>query len=172
MSAVVVVPYSPHWPAAFQQVQAALLAVFAGQPVVVEHIGSTAVPGLAAKPVIDVLLGAPALAVVESRLVALADAGFVYRPAYERELPDRRYFVRAAPRSLRVHLHAVEAGGRLWCAQLAFRDLLRSDAALRAGYQALKLRLAAVHAADKALYTAAKAPFIERALALHAGRRP
>jgi GrpB-like predicted nucleotidyltransferase (UPF0157 family) len=169
MAAVIVVPYAPEWPDRFAAVRADLLAVFAGSTVVVEHIGSTAVPGLAAKPVIDVVLGAPSLALVESRTSALADAGFVYRPEYERDLQDRRYFVRAGAPLPRVHLHAVVHGSRIWQAHLAFRDCLRADPALRAEYQALKLRLAVEHADDKAHYTAAKAPFIARVLARRHG---
>lgn len=165
MPAPFISPYSPDWPNIFEALREELLAVFAGSPVVVEHIGSTSVPGLSAKPVIDVLLGARSLREIESRLPALAAADYVYRPEHEQALPHRRYFTRTPASGLRVHLHAVALESGLWRAHLRFRDALRADAALRSEYQALKLRLATEHANDKTLYTAAKGPFIERVLA-------
>ena len=165
MSAVVVSPYSPEWPQLFHVLRERLLPVFASQAIVIEHIGSTAVPGLAAKPVIDMLLGAAALADVESKIGALDGLGFTYIPKYERELPMRRYFVSASAIPLRVHLHAIELDSPLWQQHLMFRDALRADAGLRARYQSLKLGLANTFAGDKAAYTAAKSPFIQSMLA-------
>ena len=165
MSTVVISPYSAEWPDCFRAVREELLSVFAPIEVAVEHIGSTAVPGLAAKPVIDVLLGARALADVESRIEPLGEHGYSYVQKYERELPMRRYFVKPAATSLRVHLHAVELGSLLWQEHLAFRDALRTDATLSSRYQSLKLRLAEEFAADKSAYTVAKGPFIRSVLA-------
>ena len=165
MASVVVADYSPDWPAQFERLRGALLDRFADVAIDVQHIGSTSVPGLAAKPVLDLLLGAPTLADIEAKRDALAAFGFEYVPKYERELPDRRYFVRAAGDSLlRAHLHGVIAGGTLWREHLRFRDALRTDDALRDRYQALKRDLAARHVHDKAAYTDAKAPFIRAVL--------
>lgn len=156
--------HQPAWPSQFADV-AALLHPVLGPAMAIEHIGSTAVPGLCAKPVLDVLLGADALQAFDSRVESLAQLGFVYRPAYEDEVPDRRYFVRAADGALpRVHAHGVVRGGPLWRSHLQFRDLLRADAAVRETYAALKRQLAQMHADDKAAYTLAKAPFIRQAL--------
>lgn len=168
MSAVDLVPYSAAWPAAFQAIEGELRTAFAPACVAIEHIGSTAVDGLVAKPVIDVLLGAGSLEAVEQRIVALAALGYAYRPAYEKQIPGRRYFVRSRAGELRVHLHALVQDAPLWRSHLAFRDALREDPALRAAYQTLKRRLASEHADDTARYTAAKAPFVQRVLA---GRR-
>ena len=144
----------------FSAVRAELLVVFAPLDVAVEHIGSTAVPGLLAKPVLDVLLGAPTLAHIETRIPALQQLAYLYVNKYEREIPTRRYFVKSDPGSLRVHLHAVESGSLLWCEHLTFRNALRADPDLRVRYAELKLRLATEFAHDKSAYTAAKAPFI------------
>ena len=169
MSTVVISPYADQWPAAFASVKEELHAAFAPVDVVVEHIGSTAVPGLVAKPVIDVLLGARALADVEEKIEMLARQGYAYIDKYERDLPMRRYFVKSNVHNLRVHLHAVELGSQFWRNHLTFRDALRADPGLAAGYAALKLRLAVEFANDKSAYTAAKAPFIQSALSiLHA----
>jgi GrpB-like predicted nucleotidyltransferase (UPF0157 family) len=165
MPTVVLTPYSPDWPTQFHAICEELLSAFAPTPVTIEHIGSTSVPGLAAKPVIDVLLGAHSLADIESKIKPLNKIGYSYVPKYEREISVRRYFVKASATSLRVHLHAVELGSRLWQEHLAFRDRLRVDADLCAQYQALKLRLAEEFADDKSAYTTAKSPFIQAVLA-------
>jgi GrpB-like predicted nucleotidyltransferase (UPF0157 family) len=164
MPAVEILPYSDAWPEHFRVVRDELRAACAPTPVTVEHTGSTSVPGLAAKPVIDVLLGVSTLRDVESRIASLGDLGYNYVQKYERELPMRRYFVRAEGATPRVHVHAVEIESNFWWEQLAFRDRLRHDSTLRAQYQSLKLQLAAQFADDKAAYTAAKGPFIQAML--------
>lgn len=161
-----IAPSSAEWPRLFLAHRDALHDAFAPVGVDIEHIGSTSVPGLAAKPVIDILVGAASLAEIESRILALVAAGFAYRPEHESALPMRRYFTLTPPGGLRVHVHAVERGGTLWHEHLAFRDALRSDDALRDRYQALKLALAQRHAHDKSAYTEAKGPFIREVIAL------
>lgn len=165
MAGVVVSPYSAEWPRCFLAICEELLAVFSPIAVAIEHIGSTSVPGLAAKPVIDVLLGARSLGEVESKIEPLAALGYAYIRQYEDVLPMRRYFVKSSAASFRIHLHAVECGSRIWQQHLAFRDALRSDPALRERYQSLKLQLAETFADDKAAYSAAKDPFVQSVLA-------
>lgn len=164
MAKVVVSSYCSAWPEVFGGVRDELAGVFAPLEVGIEHIGSTAVPGLAAKPVIDVLVGAASLADIEERIGGLAAAGYSYVSKYEAALPLRRYFVKASADGLRIHVHGVEKGARLWREHRAFRDALRADEELRLRYQELKLRLAREFAEDKAAYTEAKAPFIEAAV--------
>lgn len=172
MSTVEIVDYRDAWPRAFGSIAQALQAALAGVPVAVEHIGSTAVPGLCAKPVIDVLLGVPSLGEVERRIPALSALGYRHRPEHEQQIPLRRYFVRDASVDMpRVHLHAVLRGGPLWRNHLAFRDALRADRRLAEGYAHLKRRLA--QGLDKAAYTEAKGPFIRTVLEdLAGGRTP
>lgn len=163
--AFVVSPYSAEWPDVFRGIRDELLAVFSPLAVAVEHIGSTSVTGLAAKPVIDVLLGARSLTDIESRIDPLGERGYAYVSKYEREIPMRRYFVKSPAASLRVHVHGVEIGSLIWREHLVFRDALRGDPDLRAKYQMLKLRLAEEFAEDKPAYSAAKEPFIRSVLA-------
>ena len=164
MPTFVVSPYSPEWPKLFEAIREELLLAFSPTVVAIEHIGSTSVPGLAAKPVIDVVLGADSLADIESRIKPLGDLGYAYVSKYEDELPMRRYFVKSPADSLRIHVHGVEQGARLWQEHLAFRNALRADDDLRIRYQDLKLRLAEEFADDKSAYTAAKNPFIQSVL--------
>lgn len=172
MPTVELVEYQASWPAAFDAVAAQLAAAMRGVDARVEHIGSTSVPGLCAKPVIDVLLGVGALAEVEARVAALGGLGFRYRPEYEDRIRLRRYFVRdAVAAAPRVHLHAVVRDGPLWRDHLAFRDALCADASPRGRYARLKRALAS--RLDKDAYTEAKAPFVHEVLAAAAaGHRP
>lgn len=133
MAPVVPGEFDVPWAAEFERTAAELRAVFptAAPGVAVEHVGSTAVPGLCAKPVIDILLGAADLRAVETHAARLARLGFRHVAEHEAEIPDRRQFVREAGERLRVNLHAVVRGGEFWQQHLAFRDALRTDAALR-----------------------------------------
>ncbi|MBC7919254.1 MAG: GrpB family protein [Rhodoferax sp.] len=159
-----IVHYSEAWPGEFAIVRSQLLAAFGNPSVRIEHIGSTSVPGLCAKPVIDVLVGAQSLESIEEAIPRLAAAKYEYVKKYEVELPMRRYFVRPESPGLRIHVHAVNIGSEIWNEHLAFRDALRSNTRTREAYAQLKLELARIHADDKAAYTAAKAPFIRQVL--------
>jgi GrpB-like predicted nucleotidyltransferase (UPF0157 family) len=169
MSQLLLLEYQDTWPGQFRHVAAELLSVFAPSCVSVEHIGSTAVLGLCAKPVLDVLVGLDKLSEAEDRQHALASVGYIYRAEYEAQLPERRYFVRAEAQTLRVHLHCVLHEGRLWHQHIAFRNLLRRCPEVLSEYAALKRNLALVHAENKSAYTEAKAPFITRVMAEAAG---
>lgn len=165
-------PYSAQWPAVFANIRDELLQVFPPGTVAIEHIGSTAVPGLSAKPVIDVLLGAESLAVIEARIADLVQAGYEYVSKHERVIPMRRYFVAQPLGGLRVHVHGVQKGAAIWQEHLAFRDALLADPQLRDRYQSLKRQLAETFAEDKAAYTDAKAPFIRNVLAAFRASSP
>jgi len=134
----------------------------------VEHIGSTAVPGLGAKPIIDILVGAPSLAHIEACIPALRDYGYRYVPEFEKALPQRRYFTRTDGHPGNFHVHAVVQGSDFWRTHLAFRDALRADPALAADYWKLKQRLAARFPDDRAAYTDGKSDFIRGVLARQA----
>ena len=160
---VVLVPYDADWPRRFDEERRVLVELFAATTAVVEHVGSTAVPGLGSKPVIDVMVGVPALALAEERIPALEAAGYEYVPDYETQLPERRYFrkPRLGPRTF--HVHCVVMGSDLWIQHIAFRDYLRAHPEVAAAYYELKADLA--RRVTKAEYTEAKRPFIEQVLA-------
>jgi GrpB-like predicted nucleotidyltransferase (UPF0157 family) len=162
MTRVVLLDPSPVWPHHFHAAAAQLRQLF---PAPTFHVGSTAVPDLPAKPILDLLLGAPDLASIEARIPELTAFGYRYKPEHEREIPERRYFSRPAADAAAIHLHAVVLGAALWRDHLAFRDALRSDPALAREYAELKRDLAVLHADDRAAYTDAKGPFITRVLA-------
>ncbi len=134
----------------------------------VEHVGSTAVPGLPAKPVLDLQAAVPDLGCAPAVAEALAGNGWHLVPPELDARPWRRFLVQAAGEVRVAHLHLIAAGSERWAEQLAFRDALRADPDLRQRYAALKQELAADHANDREAYTAAKGDFIRAVL----GRRP
>ena len=150
--------YNPQWPEFFAREHALILKALAQWLVgVPEHIGSTAVPGLAAKPVIDIMAPVSSLASSEAAIAVAEHIGYVHFP-YKPQL--MHWFCKPSPEFRTHHLHLVPLGSRLWRERLAFRDALRGNAALRAEYQSLKLRLAVQHRNDREAYTDAKSPFV------------
>ena len=160
--AVIVVPYDSEWPCRFERERAVLDSVFAGSEAAIEHVGSTAVPGLGAKPVIDIMVGVSHLAEAEGRIAALEAAGYEYVQKHERQLPERRYFRKPRLGPSAYHLHCVVRGSNFWARQLAFRDYLRAHPESAAAYYALKRELAVRFRKEE--YTKAKSPFIEGVL--------
>jgi len=157
---LVLAPYDPTWPAEFAAEEARILDAVRGLPIRLEHVGSTAVPGLDAKPIIDILAGCPPRADRGAYVAALRQIGYEHKGAFG--IPGRNYFRRGSPRS--HHLHLVSWSSALWHRHLAFRDALRADASLRQEYAALKRDLARTFADDKEKYTSAKGPFIASVL--------
>ena len=154
--------YDQRWPAEFQREAQRLHAVLAGFPSRVEHIGSTAVPGLAAKPILDIAIGMDddqALAVADE---LLEHAGYEFRG----DQGNHGGLVYAkGPESARTHyLHVVRVGSDQWRAYLAFRDLLRRDPDQRDQYAELKQTLTQRYPNDRLTYTNGKQHFIEEAL--------
>lgn len=156
--------YDPAWPGRFAEqrmmVEGLLRPWLAGP---VEHIGSTAVPGLRAKPVIDLLAPVSSLADARAAVPVLSDAGWLFWP----EDPCSHYrlwFLRPRPEARTHHLQVVEQEHPQARALLAFRDVLRADAGLRREYAGLKERLARQHPEGRNAYTNAKGEFIERVL--------
>jgi GrpB-like predicted nucleotidyltransferase (UPF0157 family) len=156
---VIVVPYDSDWPRRFDQEGVVLRAVFAGSEAAIEHIGSTAVPGLGAKPVIDIMVGLSHLAEAEDRIAALEVAGYEYVQKHETQFPERRYFRKPRLGPSAYHLHCVVKGSDFWVRQLAFRDYLRAHPESAAAYYELKRELAVRFSKEE--YTEAKSPFIE-----------
>ncbi len=134
----------------------------------VEHVGSTAVPGLAAKPVIDLMASVadPDAVVVQAGERLTADGWCYVPPDLDRGGQWRRFFVKpdASGQRRAAHLHVIRAGHPRWAEQIAFRDALRRDDRLARSYENLKRRLAAQHAGDREAYTDAKAEFVADAL--------
>lgn len=158
------VPYDPAWPARFEAEAARIRAALGGLTSAVEHVGSTAVPGLVGKPVLDVAIAVASEVSADACIAPLTGLGYVYRGPHGED-PRRRYYVRDVNgvRLAQIHLYVLPAAA--WDEKLAFRDALRADPALAAAYAAEKHRIAGVVDWDKVAYSLAKGPFIERVLA-------
>lgn len=153
-------PYDASWPQAFEAERDRLLSLFPGDFVGVQHIGSTAVPGLSAKPVIDILAGVRSIKDAERLALPLCQSGYTTSAEFNESLSDRKWFMRWANGHRTHHLHLVVHGGPVWHERLKFRDALRSSPELAAKYAALKTQLAATHPKDREAYTDAKAEFV------------
>ena len=160
---VIIVPYDPDWPRQYEEERALLETTFAGSEIAIEHVGSTAVPGLGGKPVVDIMVGLSQLAEAECRIPELECAGYEYVKEYEMHLPKRRYFRKPRIGSRVFHLHCIIKQSDFWIRHLAFRDHLRAHPESAAAYYELKRDLAM--RVKKKEYTEAKSPFIEAVLA-------
>ena len=159
-----IVAYDPAWPSLFEQ-ERSLLQATIGTWLTgpIEHVGSTAVPGLVAKPVIDIMAGVESLAASADAIAAAGTLGYVYYP-YR---PDvMHWFCKPSAAFRTHHLHLVPFNSPLWIERLAFRDFLRKHPAVAAEYAELKGRLATQFEFDRESYTDAKGPFIQHVLGL------
>jgi GrpB-like predicted nucleotidyltransferase (UPF0157 family)/GNAT superfamily N-acetyltransferase len=157
-----ILPYDPRWPELFERELTALEeAIGSWASGGIHHIGSTAVSGLDAKPIVDILVGVADLETSRACFEPLAGLEYLYAPYRSEEM---HWFCKPDPARRTHHLHLVPTGSRRFDDELAFRDRLRADPGLAAEYAALKHRLAARFAGDREAYTDAKAEFILKVL--------
>ena len=156
---LVIVDYDERWPRMFEEERQPILVATCSTLVAVEHIGSTSVPGLAAKDIIDIMAAVERLDDASQCIAPLADLGYHYIPEFEAEFPERRYFHRGAVEVHTHHLHMVERTSEFWRRHLLFRDYLRAHPDAAGEYAELKRRLASRHV-ETDDYTLAKTDFI------------
>lgn len=167
MDEIKLVPYDPTWPMQYAAEIARVLAALPGDLIIaVEHFGSTAISGLPAKPIIDILIAARSVG--EARAVAvgrLDSLGYAFWP--DNPKTDRLFFVKGLPPSAPQrthHIHMTEIDGEMW-QRLIFRDYLRAHPDEAARYAALKHDLATRHSQDREAYTDAKSDYVDGVLA-------
>lgn len=160
-----VTDYDPRWVALFTAERRRLLAACGSLACVIEHVGGTAVPGMCAKPVLDIAAGRPADQPHDAYVGALTQAGYECRG--ERGVPGRLFFRRGRP--VAYHLHLVECGGPLWRDLLAFRDHLIASPEDARQFADVKRRLAERCSRDRDAYVEAKAAYVQRILAAARG---
>ena len=166
-SSIELVAYDPRWPAAFDAEAVRLRAALGSQALRIDHDGSTAVPGLAAKPVIDIQISVAALQPMAPYRDGLASLGYVHVPHADDAFCP--FFHRPAEWPHTHHVHVVAAGSGEEQRTLAFRDHLRAHLEVSREYEALKRRLAGEHggggAESREAYASAKTDFVERIVA-------
>lgn len=169
---VTLAPHSAHWAIRAGVMVTDIRAAAPGAFAALHHIGSTAVPGLMAKPVIDLLGETPDLRAVDAARAALEGLGWRWRG--ENGVAGRRYVTRDDPdtgeRTAHLHIHATGDPMIAW--HLAFRDRLRAEPVTAAAYEAEKSRCAALHPDDSGAYAACKKAWTDRVAAEAVGRGP
>ena len=162
--AVQLVPYTPAWATLFQAERARLQSALGADALDIQHIGSTAVPGLAAKPILDLGIAVAAEAVVATCVPRLVALGYTYQGC--RGADQGHFFDQGPEQSLTHYLHVLLIHEAAWSNYLCFRDYLQAHPAARDAYMRLKQDLASRYAEDRAAYTAAKATFVQHILAV------
>jgi GrpB-like predicted nucleotidyltransferase (UPF0157 family) len=160
------VEYDARWPALFAAEAERLRDQCGTFTVILEHVGGTSIPGMCAKPVLDIAAGRPAGSSIQDYISAFERAGYEHRG--ERGVPGRQFFRRGRPRS--YHVHLVDHDGPLWRDYLAFRDYLRAHAREARQFADVKRALAARFARDREGYLTAKSSHVEEIMRwAHAG---
>lgn len=160
-TSIVLCDYDPSWPERFEASSQSVCKALGLPSGGLEHIGSTAVPGIAAKPIIDLMLGVPDLSGALGQVRdPLARIGFQWMKAFLERFPNRLFFYRENSEGQRTeHLHVVERGSAEWFRHLAFRDFLRSHLEVAKEYEQLKRELVSKFD-DTTLYSDAKTSWI------------
>ncbi|QWH17894.1 GrpB family protein [Bacillus mycoides] len=158
---IIIKPYQHYWHKEFSNEKNKITSLLNEEVIAIEHIGSTAVEGLAAKPVIDMMIGITNLQITENWTENLAEIGYEYVP---KEAPNWRFFRKGKWRAGTHHLHVYIYNSEEWRNNLLFRDFLINHEWAREEYRKLKEMLAATYPFDRVSYTNAKAPFIRTIL--------
>lgn len=155
------------WPEIYQSFAADLAVACADIPVEIAHIGSTSVPGLAAKPVIDIAIGAAAPLDPDDFISRVSTCGFDF--VADLGMHGGLFFTASLDDKVVSHLHVVATDDFQWRWYLGFRDALRADSDLRQAYTQLKKDAASVHARDREAYTKAKSDWLIETVSRIAG---
>ena len=155
--------YDPLWQKMFSQEKKKLLAML-GNNVKIEHIGSTTIPGIVAKPEIDILIGINSLDEAQKYIKPLKSLGYPYYPRLEEAVPERRYFRKSKGIIPLFHIHMVEKKNEFWRDHILFRDHLLKNPKVAKEYSDLKKNLAKKYHSDRKTYSKEKSKFIESTL--------
>lgn len=159
---VIIVDYDPQWPQMYEEERARILAAIGDYVDDIQHVGSTAIPGMAAKPIIDMVIIVSSLVVVEHCVTPLEQLGYTYMG--ENGIPARHFFVKWADGRRVAHIHMMQADHIEVNREMLFRDYLRQNAQDAQEYAELKKSLAAQYRDDRGSYTDGKASFVEAIL--------
>ncbi|MFE4525503.1 GrpB family protein [Cytobacillus firmus] len=154
--------YTSDWVKQFQEEREILKEIIGEKVIAIEHIGSTSVEGLGAKPILDIAIGVNDLEVVSEFIEPLKQIGYEF--VYHKEFPERRFFRKGQWRAGTHHLHFYKFQGEHWNNQILFRNYLRNNPGVSKEYHQLKVDLAEKFQFDRVSYTENKAPFIQNVL--------
>ena len=149
------------WSIAYERERVRIVAALGEHLLDIQHVGSTSIPNVPAKPILDILVGVRDFDEATACVVPMIAIGYTYRG--ENGIPRRHYFVKGNPRT--HHVHMVEVGSDTWRVTLRFRDLLRMSPGLASEYAREKERLALLHAGNREVYQREKDTVVESILA-------
>lgn len=174
-------PYTPSWRTDFERHRTIIESALSGCRPTIDHIGSTSLGDIAAKPIIDILVGLTGGQTLDTAVEPMGRAGYTYIEKFNAGMPYRRFFVKLVPlREIPLptvigmddvlafgrdynsvaNIHVMMRGTHHWMRHIAFRDYLRAHPEVRQAYQALKRRIAAMDFSDPLEYNAYKENFI------------
>ena len=162
---IVIVEYNPKWPFMYEEERTRILGAIGQILVAIEHIGSTAVPGLGSKPIIDIMAAVHSMSHSLLCIEPLKELGYDYH--FYTQYPERCVFLDGSVGAAPHHLHMTEFMSDFWEEKLLFRDYLRAHGGTAQEYYELKMKWAAKYGVDREkyeAYTEAKTPFIQSVL--------
>lgn len=158
---ITLVEYNLDWLKAFEQECSLLFQNLGDSVAQIEHIGSTSVPGLLSKPIIDIMVGLADFSMADSLVPKIVDLGYTYFPEFEDVMPNRRFFKKLVDGTATHHIHMTEVNGEFWQRHLLFRDYLRDNPETVEKYALLKKELAKQDWEDSNDFAEAKTEFIK-----------
>jgi len=153
-----ILKYDPDWVRKYTEIRIILESALKSISPVIEHVGSTSVPGLDSKPVIDILIGVNDLKETDQMIPVMKKLGYEYVSEYETEIPGRRYFKKKDTE----HIHTVVFGSEFWYRLIMFRDYLRLTKKVREEYSILKKELSVKEWITSNEYASAKTEFVKK----------
>ena len=155
-------PYDPNWPADFLEESRLLYQSIPNDKLKIEHIGSTSIPHLDSKPIIDIMIGLENFEFAADYIESIINLGYEYHSEYENTMPDRKFFTKQKAGVKTHHIHMVEFDSFFWNRHLLFRDYLRNNKNARDDYSSIKQVLAKKEWTNENEYAQAKNSFIRK----------
>lgn len=165
---VKLLPHNKKWAQLFEKEKKLLIKTFGNTIITIEHIGSTAISGIPAKPILDMDIGVRSLKIARQMKKKFEKLGYEYRPFKpghtKKDLKEQELYVKGAEAKRTHHAHVAVYGSDYWNNDLIFRDYLRQNPKRAKQYANLKRRLAKLHANDRETYTKSKMIFIQKTI--------
>jgi GrpB-like predicted nucleotidyltransferase (UPF0157 family) len=162
---VELVPYNSKWPELFKQEAEILQAILGSQVKEIQHIGSTAIVGISAKPLIDIAIGIASMSDVQKIIEILENAGYHWRPKFG-DISRHIVFAKGDETHRTHYIHVLEHNSKDWLDKIFFRDYLNTHPEARDEYEQLKIKFAGAFSDDRAAYTKQKDDFVAKILNL------
>lgn len=158
---IIIEPYNNDWINQFETIKIQLTKII-NVDFNIEHIGSTSVKGLGAKPIIDIMIGLKDFENADKLIPNFKNIGYEYVSTFENIFPNRRFFILEKNEIRYVHVHMIEYQSEFWNRHIRFRNHLRSNEIDRENYHQLKLELAKIDWKERGDYANAKSDFIQK----------